>query len=405
MSADNTIAPSAREREAPDNGALVKIPEDLAKRYEVRTIEPAQGGGTRIGLFVPGDRKNPAIEITGERIVARKEDAETVASLVKLAEHNGWDKVDVEGSPEFRKAMWAAGTRAGLTVSGYEPSFAEQEQVEAQRREDTLRRERETARKSSAENSQEIRENVERTVEVAEAASEIARDRSTSTAAHSDPAPARESNEQPVPLEQSGRYMVDQWDVRKQAAVVLGYTNSPALAVAHFSGETNTSITDTQSGKTLATSDWANDGADERKKLTPELHRLVGLEAAAQQAVSAREQGPQVEPEIRASRAEQERRVPSTARSEGQELAELFLNGNAQKQADDPRLANALRAQEAMEVHIAELFKGDAPRIDAANLESRQMISDVLRRGLDVSVREPTPVRQIEPVHTPEMER
>jgi hypothetical protein len=33
------------------------------------------------------------------------------------------------------------------------------------------------------------------------------------------------------------------------------------------------------------------------------------------------------------------------------------------------------------------------------------MISDVLRRGLDVSVREPTPVRQIEPVHTPEMER
>lgn len=405
MSADNSISPSARQREAPDNGAAVQIPEDLAKRYEVRTIAPVQGGEPRIGLFVPGDRQNPAIEITGERIVARKEDAETVASLIKLAEHNGWDKVDVEGSPEFRRAMWAAGTRVGLTVSGYEPSFAEQERVEAQRREDTLRRERETGRKSSADNSQEVRENVERAVEVAEVGSEVARERATGPAPQSDRAPARESNVPTAPLEQSGRYMVSQWDVRKQAAVVLGYTNSPALAVAHFSGETNSSIKDTQSGKNLATSDWVNDGADERKKLTPELHRLVGLESAAQQVAPMREQSPQVEPEIRASRAEQERRSPRAARSEGQELAELFLNGSAQKQADDPRLANALRAQEAMEQHIAELFKGDAPRIDAANLESRQMISDVLRRGLDVSVREPTPARQIEPVHTPEMER
>lgn len=405
MSAENSIAPTGKEREAPENAGGVKIPADLAARYTVRTAEAVEGQDARIGLFLPRDRKNPVIEITGERVVARKEDAETVASLVKLAEHNGWEKVDVEGSEKFRKAMWAAGTRAGLTVSGYEPSFAEQEQVAAQRREDTLRRERETARQSSDENRLVVRENVERTVEVAEAASEIVRERVTSAPPQSDPAPAREGNEPPAPLEQAGRYMVDQWDVRKQASVVLGYTNSPALAVAHFNGEANTSITDTQSGKTLATSDWVNDGADERKKLTPELHRLVGLESAAQQAAPAREQGPQVEPEIRASRAEQERRGPSGARSEGQELAELFLNGNAQKQADDPRLANALKAQEEMERHIAELFKGDAPRIDAANLESRQMISDVLRRGLDVSVREPTPVRQIEPVHTPEMER
>jgi hypothetical protein len=51
-----------------------------------------------------------------------------------------------------------------------------------------------------------------------------------------------------------------------------------------------------------------------------------------------------------------------------------------------------------MELHIAEVFPGDPDGQTAANLESRQMISDVLRRGLDVSVREPTPVRQIEPV-------
>jgi hypothetical protein len=83
----------------------------------------------------------------------------------------------------------------------------------------------------------------------------------------------------------------------------------------------------------------------------------------------------------------------------------LFLNGPSDRQAAEPRLRNALDAQASMERNIAELFKDDPAQIPAANLESRQMISDVLRRGLDVSVREPTPVRQIEPVHTPELER
>lgn len=316
MSTNNSIAPSGREQEVPDNGSTVKIPEDLAARYQVRTIEPVQGSARRVGLFVPDDRTNPAIEITGERIVARKEDAETVASLVKLAQHNGWDKVDVEGSPEFRKAMWDAGTRAGLSVSGYEPSFAELEQVEAKRREDTLRRERETARQSSSENQAEVRDNVERTVEVVEAASEIARERASSAPQPSGQSPAREDR-----------------------------------------------------------------------------------------AAPSDEQRPQVEPEIRASRAEQEQRAPRAARDEGEDLADLFLNGPSERQTAEPRLRNALDAQASMERNIAELFKDDPSQIPAANLESRHMISDVLRRGLDVSVREPTPVRQIEPAHSPDMER
>ena len=42
----------------------------------------------------------------------------------------------------------------------------------------------------------------------------------------------------------------------------------------------------------------------------------------------------------------------------------------------------------------------------SASVESRHMISDVLRRGLDVSVREPTPVRQVEPIRpTHDLER
>jgi len=87
-------------------------------------------------------------------------------------------------------------------------------------------------------------------------------------------------------------------------------------------------------------------------------------------------------------------------------LVELFLDAAIGEARADPRLANALKAQEAMEQHIGELFDGDVNRAASATLESRQMIADVLRRGLDVSVREPTPVRQIEPRQpAPDLER
>ena len=59
-----------------------------------------------------------------------------------------------------------------------------------------------------------------------------------------------------------------------------------------------------------------------------------------------------------------------------------------------------------MDQHIGAAFDGDAERMTSASLESRRMISDVLRRGLDVSVREPTPVRQVEPIRpTHDLER
>jgi hypothetical protein len=87
-------------------------------------------------------------------------------------------------------------------------------------------------------------------------------------------------------------------------------------------------------------------------------------------------------------------------RRESEELAELFLQGTEGSAGTDPRLAGATQAQRVMEQHIGEVFEGDAMSMASAKLESRHMISDALRRGLDVSVREPTPVRQIEPIQT-----
>ena len=116
------------------------------------------------------------------------------------------------------------------------------------------------------------------------------------------------------------------------------------------------------------------------------------------------ERQPEAEPHI--VREERLHQAAPEPRHENDELAELFLHGGAERIAAEPRLANALQAQAAMEQHLGAAFDGDADRITSASVESRHMISDVLRRGLDVSVREPAPVRLVEPIRpTHDLER
>jgi hypothetical protein len=298
MSEGNSVAPSAIEAEGQAERPAFDIPADMATRYTVRVVETPEGGDRRLGMFLAGDRDNPSLEIANDRIVARNEDPETVATLVKLAQHNGWDKIDVRGSPEFTKAVWEAGSRAGLSVSGYEPTFADAERMESLRRADAERADRLLRQEAGR------RADVERT--------------------------AAARNEQAAD--------------REDAAVAVS----------------------------IAVEEARSDRAVEREEVRTEHLR----EEAAER------------------------------RHDSGELAELFLHGAAESIAAEPRLANAVQAQATMEQHIAEVFKGDAPQIASETHDSRQMISDVLRRGLDVSVREPTPVRQIEPVQSPpELER
>ena len=141
MSAETASRRAAVALSRQTQQAEFDLPPEVVQRYEIRAVEAPTG--QRLGLFVPGDRQNPAIEIGNDRIVARKEDAETVEALVKIARHNGWQGIDVDGSPEFRKAVWSAATREGIAVRGYEPSFVEQERIEELRRTDAARRERE----------------------------------------------------------------------------------------------------------------------------------------------------------------------------------------------------------------------------------------------------------------------
>jgi hypothetical protein len=436
MSVDNTVARPGRDVEPEAGEAGFRMPPDLAERYDVRVVPAKDPNEVRMGMFRPGDRGDPSIEVlgNGDRIVARKEDPETVAALVKIAKHNGWEGIDVDGSPEFKKAVWEAGSREGLTVRGYEPSFAEQERMADVRRTDEARRER----KAAAKPAPIVEQVAPIAAAVAVEAAVPARSADVGREAVAEAAPAQGSTELSdadkrllltlsvytqdykalsesltpnlEPMEREFRY--ERLNVNKEAlnGALEQALESPTL-VSSFSkagyepdelrrmgrdgkwdGEVADAIYLVRSGlnrhevaKELVASFVESERADERAgTLIPYPHQ-------------------QREPAI-----VREERVHGgdAARDDNEELAELFLHGNAERIAADPRLANAVEAQVAMEQHISAAFEGDADRIMSANLESRELISAALSHGLDVSVREPTPVRQFEPIQfTPDFER
>ena len=442
MSADNSVAQGGLDAQTQAEQAAFQIPPELATRYQVRIIEPSDGSERRVGMFLPTDRENPSIEIAGDRIIARNEDPDTVSALVTIAKHNGWAGIDVEGSPEFRQAVWTAASREGLTVRGYEPSFDEQARMEELRRADAARRDREVAEKPAP------------TVESVAPTAAVGATEATVLAPSAD----AERNGAPQPLPSGSSTELSDADKRLLLTVSVHTQDRKALyaAVSEDMDPLRREVQDERidlnrdalngaleralESPTLVSAfsrsgyepdglrQMARDGAWDgevadaiyivrsglnRHEVAREAGANVPLGGAlaatpedrlAGEATAAPERQPEQEPHI--VREERLHQAAPERRHENDELAELFLHGGAERIAAEPRLANALQAQAAMDQHLGAAFDGDAERMTSASLESRHMISDVLRRGLDVSVREPTPVRQVEPIRpTHDLER
>jgi hypothetical protein len=423
MSLENSVARPARDVEPEAGEAGFTMPPDFAERYEARIIPASDASERRIGMFLPGDRENPSIEVSGngDRVIARNENPETVAALVKIAKHNGWEGIDVDGSPEFRQAVWEAGSREGLTVRGYKPKFDEQARMEQDRRQrgQAAQREHEAAAKPAP-----AIEPVAPVVAAAAIDAAIpAQTADVGRKAIGAASPAQSSAElsdddkrlllrlsvytqdrkalsggitpELEPMEREFRY--ERLEVNKEAldGALEQALESPTL-VRSFS---KAGYEPDDLRRMAREGEWDGEVADAIYLVSSGLNR----HEVAKETVAAFVQGERDDEFSGAPTVASERQAE---RTENEELAELFLRGSAERIAADPRLANAVEAQAAMEQHIGVAFAGDADRMMSASLESRELISGALMRGLDVSVREPTPVRQIEPIQpTPDLER
>ena len=66
-----------------------------------------------------------AFTARGETFRAEDTSVSVATALVELAESRGWSALRVKGSQEFRRLVWAAAAKRGLSVEGYSPSAGE----------------------------------------------------------------------------------------------------------------------------------------------------------------------------------------------------------------------------------------------------------------------------------------
>ena len=112
---------------APANFAA--LPEGILDRYY------------RIGVKYYLDNGELAFTHRADKLTTPSENTEIVRDLVEIARHNGVNDITVTGTERFRREAWAAATRLGIEVRGYQPTLHDEKQlVRAMAREEGPRR-------------------------------------------------------------------------------------------------------------------------------------------------------------------------------------------------------------------------------------------------------------------------
>lgn len=70
---------------------------------------------------------DPAFRDAGRRLSADRAYPDTVADMLKVAQHRGWSRLKVEGEEGFRREVWVQARAMGLEVQGYRPRDRDRE--------------------------------------------------------------------------------------------------------------------------------------------------------------------------------------------------------------------------------------------------------------------------------------
>ena len=157
----NTLSPTpaarAPEAHEPPAGARARssTPAESGRPSSARATKPSSDAPAsyaalpdrildryyRIGAKYYLDNGELAFTHHAEKLTTPSENSEIVRDLVEIAQHNGIQDLTVTGTERFRREVWAAATRLGVEVRGYEPTLHDEKQlVRAMAREDTARR-------------------------------------------------------------------------------------------------------------------------------------------------------------------------------------------------------------------------------------------------------------------------
>lgn len=125
-------APGEKDRQvrddAPANFSTQKgdVPDAIKRRYF--SEEPQFSSDLR--FYTDATTKQAAFRDTGDKLVARETNAEVIKDIVAIAQHRGWNAIEVRGKEDFRREVWMEARLAGLEVTGYKPKQRDTQELE-----------------------------------------------------------------------------------------------------------------------------------------------------------------------------------------------------------------------------------------------------------------------------------
>jgi hypothetical protein len=102
---------------AGDHPAGAGMPERLRRKYYV--AEARVGDEAKVYADPRGEYL--AFKVSADRMATRLEDAGLIRDMISVAQHRGWQEVEIRGSEEFRRTAWLEASLRGLAVRGFEP--------------------------------------------------------------------------------------------------------------------------------------------------------------------------------------------------------------------------------------------------------------------------------------------
>ncbi len=134
----NALAPArARPGEAKARSTTKgDVPPALLDRYLVE--RDRQGRAER--FFRDHRTPEPAFRDTGRTLTTTRAYPDTIADMLKVAQHRGWTRLTVRGDDAFRRDVWIQAQSLGLEVAGYRPRERDRQAAGERSPEPALRR-------------------------------------------------------------------------------------------------------------------------------------------------------------------------------------------------------------------------------------------------------------------------
>lgn len=100
-----------------------RIPDNIKTRYH------SVGGK----FYSVSDHKTVLFEDKGKELKTALSDPQTVKDMLEVVKAKGWDSIKLSGRKDFRQAMFIEAAAQGIRTSGYNPTAADLQRVEALR--------------------------------------------------------------------------------------------------------------------------------------------------------------------------------------------------------------------------------------------------------------------------------